>query len=100
MNKIKLNGKSYGFKFSYKAIKNFMHERGKTFETMDTLSIEDIAYVGYYGLLSAGEEVTFEQVEEMLDNDFSGIRVITAAMQKDMESFMKDDVEPKKKKAA
>lgn len=57
-------------RIGYKAIKTYKSKFGKSLTNIDTTNfdIEDVARIIYVGLIHEDNSLTFEQVEEMMDN--------------------------------
>ncbi len=105
MRTITINGKKLPFRLSYRALKGALRTTGLTMQGLENLDLE---HIGKFAVeaINAGYQfekkdttVTLEQVEDLLDEDFSGLSAISEAIGAEMEAINapKEEGETEKK---
>ena len=87
---MKIQGKDYNVRFSYKALKNFTQKTGLKLQDLGNISFEHIDILLWCGLKSGAEfnkekfSTTLEEVTEWLDEDLSLMTKVMDAFSEDM----------------
>lgn len=93
MTTITINGKQLPFRLSYRTLKSSLRECGLTIQTMGELDLDHIAKFavesinGGYKFEKSTKAIDLAELEDLLDEDFSGIESISTAISSEMENI-------------
>lgn len=99
MRTITINGTKLPFRLSYRALKGALSDTGLSIEKMETLSFEHMAVFAKNAINSGykfdkkDESITLEEVEDLLDSDFSGLAAIGEAIGAEMKIINGEETE-------
>ena len=106
MEKVKLNGTDYPFRFGFYELAEYQEERGVGFEDMaklgESTNLKDVLVIARLGLNKGlrksgkGEQFTTEQIGDMADDEPEFITRVMEAFGRDMENFQKGQEKPQK----
>lgn len=85
---IQINNTNYKFKLGFKALRMFQDETGlDLMELGDNAKLSTILKLAYYGMVSQGETITIEELENAIDDDPKLLGVITNLMTDGIAAF-------------
>lgn len=97
MYMIKINNKEYKFKLGFKALRMFQDETSMDLsEIGKNLKLSTILDLAYYGMVSQGEKITKQEIEDAIDESPELLTTISNAMTEGMAAFNGLSVEAKK----
>jgi hypothetical protein len=93
MQSVEINGKSFPFRCSFRALTGFQRETGKGMDALENMDFHDMACLCAHSINSGykaegkKQKVSTEDVIDLLDEDMEGLGVIAKALEHDMEQF-------------
>lgn len=90
MRTITISGSKLPFHLSYRALKGALLDTGLSMDNIGSLNFEHIAKFGKnainsgYKFNNEDTKISLDEIEDLLDKDFSGITAIAEAIQEEM----------------